>query len=479
MEMLKNRRWPVVDWRILIVVAVVWRIILVFAFSSSAAQLMPDQMILPGFGMLANDYGYFINAAENFYQTGNYSYRDDLPFAGRMPGYAVFYLLFRLFLSQEGANLMMIVAQAILGGLGVYALSRAAEIFYKSESAFWITFALGMLYPVSAFFDYKTITEGLATSSLCFSLYFLVSGMDRKRAWLLVLAGLFLTWSFFLRPYMGVLIPLMALYVLWNYPGKFPLKLSRGVIFLLPFIVLLGAWNIRNYQQFGKVVIMQTGGEESYGKIYSKSWVKVRALVTLWGGEAAYYEPNSEAHWFRLDTSDGPLNAPAHIYDYGCFSENDLRELKREYQQFHYSEEFDSTLNMQVANRAAAYIQCFKERRSTTDKIQHVWRFVRNAVFRSGSGYVAPLSNNLVDKAVRLFLMGGYYFILVMAVLAAFIRPRYSIFLIAPLIQFLGLLYISSTIEHRYFLTTLPFMMMGATGGIIGVYQWLQRRKSS
>jgi len=477
--MLKNRRWPVVDWRILVAVAVAWRIVLVFVFSSSVAELQPDRVIVPGFGMIADDYGYFINPAEKFYQEGNYSYRHDLPFAGRMPGYAVFYLLFRLFLSQEGANLMMIVAQAILGGLGVYALARTAEIFYKSEGAFWITFALGMLYPVSAFFDYQTITEGLAISSLSFSLYFLVRGMEKRHAGLLVLSGLFLTWSFFLRPYMGVLVPLVTLFVLWSYPGRLPLRFSRAVLFLLPFVVLLGAWNIRNYQQFGKVVLMQTAAEESYGKIYSNSWLRVRALVVLWGGEAAYFEPNSEAYWFRVDRGDGPLNAPAHIYDYNCFTENDLRELKSDYQRFHYSEGFDTTLNLQVAARAREYIECYKARRSTSDKLNHVGLFMRNAVFRSGSGYMLPLSNALADRVVRLLFLGGYYFILLMALLALFIRPKTWIFLTAPLLLVLSLMYISPIVEHRYFLTTLPFIVLAASGGVLGVMQWLNRPKSS
>jgi len=476
--MLKNRRWPVVDWRILVAVAVAWRIVLVFVFSSSVAELQPDRIIAPGFGMIADDYGYFINPAEKFYQEGNYSYRHDLPFAGRMPGYAVFYLLFRLFLSQEGANLMMIVAQAILGGLGVYALARTAEIFYKSEGAFWITFALGMLYPVSAFFDYQTITEGLAISSLSFSLYFLVRGMEKRHAGLLVLSGLFLTWSFFLRPFMGVLVPLVTLYVLWSYPGRLPVRLSRAVVFLLPFMVLMGTWNIRNYHQFGKVVLMQTSGEESYGKIYSKSWAKVRGLIVLWGGETAYFEPNSEAYWFRIDRGDDPLNAPAHIYAYNCFTESDLKELKLEYQQFHYSEGFDTTQNLRVAALAEQYIECFKERRSTTDKFRHIWRFVGNAVFRSGSSYMLPLSNTMLDRVMRLLFFGGYYFILLIAFSSVFVRPKTWIFLCAPVLMLLSLLYISSIVEHRYFLTALPFIVLAASGGILEVTQRFNRKKA-
>lgn len=476
---MENLRRPNLDWRILVMVAIAWRIALVFLFSWPVADLTPDKVIAPGFGMISNDYNYYFIPAENLYSEGEYTYRNDLPFAGRMPGYAVFYLLFRFFFSQEGTNLMMIVAQAVLGGLGVYALARASEMFFRRKDAFWITFALGMLYPVSAFFDYQTMNEGLSISALSFCLYFLLVGLE-KRHWIyLILAGLMLTWAFFLRPFLGVLVPLLALYVLWARSGSVGARLSVTTLFVLPFMLILGAWNVRNYQQFGKVVVMQTGGEESYGKIYSRSWAQIRALIVLWGGEAGYFEPHSEAEWFRIDRSDRPLNAPEHIYDYGCFTAEEMQELKKDYQQFHYSEGFDTLLNNQVAERAAAYAQCFKERRSFTDKVSQIQRFVRNGVFRSGSSYMMNLPNPVIDKMARLLFLGGYYLIILASMALIFIRPRFGILLIPSALLLLSLLWISPIIEHRYFLTTFPFLILGATASLVVLLDVFNRRKST
>lgn len=479
MQSLKNIKWPNVDWRMLILVAMAWRIALVFLFSWPVAESTPDRVIAPGFGMISNDYSYYIIPAENLLTEGEYTYRKGLPFAGRMPGYAAFYLLFRLFLSQEGANLMMIVAQALLGGLGVYFLARAAEMFFKRKDAFWITFALGMLYPVSAFFDYRTITEGLAISALSFCLYLLFRGLKNRHWALLAGAGLMLAWAFFLRPFLGILVPLLALFVLWQSNGSWKARFSATTIFILPFVILLGAWNLRNYQQFGKVVIMQTSGEESYGKIYSRSWSQIRSLIVLWGGETGYFEPHSEAEWFRIDKSDRPLNAPAHIYSYGCFSAEDMQELKKDYQQFHYSEDFDTLLNNQLVERAAAYVQCFKEHRSFSDRTRQIQRFVRNGVFRSGSSYMINLPIASVDKLVRLLFLGGYYLIILASVIVIFIRPRFGILLIPSALLLLSLLWVSSIIEHRYFLTTFPFLILAATGSFLVLVDVINRRKST
>ena len=125
-------------------------------FSSEITTQNPETAVKQGFGLIANDYHYFIDPAEQFYQTGEYSLQPGVPFAGRMPGYGIFYLLFRFFLSVEGANFMMIRTQAVRGGIGAYALARAAELYFKRFTAFVIVFCIGFLYPVTAFFDYQT-----------------------------------------------------------------------------------------------------------------------------------------------------------------------------------------------------------------------------------------------------------------------------------------------------------------------------------
>ena len=450
-----------------IVLAIAWRIALVFIFSTTVDDRAPDREIANGFGFIANDYHYFIDPAETYYQTGQYAIVEGEPFAGRMPGYAIFYLMFRMLMSQEMANLMMIVMQAVLGGLAAYVLARGAQFYYRRFAAFAVVFAVGFLYPVSAFFDYQTLTEGLAINNLCFAFYFIMRGVrGGSNKWIL-LAGVFLAWSVFLRPFLGILLPLYGLFLMWQTSGGATRKFGNAVLLGIPFTLALLAWNIRNYQVMDEVVLMETPSYESYGKTYSLAWVSIRNLINDWGGEPAYFEPGSAAEWFRVDRSDKPLDLPDQVYETGCFTPEDLEELKADFQEFHYRSGFDTTLNREIIEQVREYRSCYLEQQTTFDRGINTTRKIAKSIFRSGSSYMPLVEPTFVDKAFRLLFLGMYYLLLLGWLLGAVLVRKGWIWLVPAIALLFGILQVSSVLENRYFLTVFPFVILGFCGAFI------------
>lgn len=448
---------------VFLLVAVAWRLLLVFVFSTQITTTYPDKAVASGFGFIANDYHYFIDPAERLYTHGEYAVEEGVPFAGRMPGYGTFYLLFRVWMSQEAANLMMIISQAVFGGVGAYFLARAAEMYYRRRIAFLIVFAVGLLYPVSAFFDYQTLAEGVAINFMCIAFYMIMRGLQHKPVKWFLLAGFFIGWTVFLRPYLGIMLPLFGLFILWKSNEVFIRRLWHVVIFGLPFTIALLAWNIRNYQVMDNVVIMETSTAQSYGKTYSLAWLQIRNLIYFWGGETGYFEPGSDAEWFRKDSSDKPLNLPQRVYDAGCFTAEDLQKLKVDFQAFHYGPGFDTTLHDQVARTALEYRKCYVSQQSNIERAMISANVVKKSTLRSGSSYMPLVNPVWLDKIFRLLFLGMYYLLLIGWMVAAVMIPRSRIWILPAVALFIGIFQVSSVVEHRYFLTMMPFVIMGFT----------------
>lgn len=459
---------------VLFLIALLWRIALVFLFSSALTDLQPDRVILPYFGHIANDYIFLVRPAEHLFTDGEYVFRSGVPFAGRMPGYAVIYLFWRMMMSAESALVMVIISQAVFAALAVIALARAAQDFFNNKNAFAIAFLLGMLYPASAFFDYKTIAEGLTISLLSFALYFLVKSLKSQRKWHLLASGLLMAWIVFLRPYMLMLLPLFGLFILIRFQGSFRQRLIMSVIWALPFVVALGAWNVRNYTVFNKVILLQAKGPESYGKMYGKAWLQIREMIAAWGGQPAMYESGSEGEWFRSDRSERPLVLPAKVWNSGCFSPDDMLRLKNDYQQFHYSEGFDSTLSESVYERAVQYTSCYRNYLGITGR---TYLFVKRGipvVARSGSGYMPAVYPSWIEKPFRVYL-GAMYYLILLGWFWSSVRYRsLFMFLLPPLLLVPALLWVSPLVEHRYFLTLFPFAIFAFTGGLVKT-SWFSR----
>lgn len=208
---------------------------------------------------------------------------------------------------------------------------------------------------------------------------------------------------------------------------------------------------------------METSTNESYGKTYSMAWLQIRNLIYVWGGEPAYFEPGSEAEWFRKDQTNSPLELPEKIYASGCFTESDLRELKSDFQKFHYSADYDTTLHNHIAQTAMEYRKCYVSQQTSLERVALTANVVKKATLRSGSSYLPMVVPNWLDKFLRLLFLGMYYILLIGWLLSTVLIPGSRWWIVPVVLLFVGILNVSSVIEHRYFLSIFPFVILGFT----------------
>ncbi|HSY76981.1 MAG TPA: hypothetical protein VK890_09005, partial [Bacteroidia bacterium] len=213
------------------------------------------------------------------------------------------YFPFALFLSKATAYTIIIVLQFIAASLSVYCLAIIAYTVFKSKAMFYLTFYLFALSTYTSLFDSTLLTESFTCSFLIFAVFFLLKAFtnESKTYINLVFSGVFLTEVFFLRPVFAPLFLIFSvvLFVFFyrNKSGKIMLKL---ITFLLPFLLIDGAWTVRNYSKHDKFI---PATSFYYPRIANSYDLPLYTLVSSWGGANQYWEPDAEIRWFGV--SDG------------------------------------------------------------------------------------------------------------------------------------------------------------------------------
>ncbi|MCS7162007.1 MAG: hypothetical protein NZ958_01585 [Bacteroidia bacterium] len=156
----------------------------------------------------------------------------------RLPGYGLVYGAFYLLTQSRawafwGVGLFQWAIWSV--GLGLWLAEGARRGLPKGLLAVG---AAAVVFSPLGYYIRFTVTEPCATAAGLIGLY----GLYRQRP---LLAGFFLTWAFFLRPVLGVWLPLGGLWLLWHG------GLKRALLFSLPFALAESAWVYHNYRRYG------------------------------------------------------------------------------------------------------------------------------------------------------------------------------------------------------------------------------------
>jgi hypothetical protein len=260
--------------------------------------------VVPGTGWLdvlpAPDTFSYLNPAENLLTRGWWVVHPDqvLSQAGRMPGYGLSYLALRLWTSPETARMLLVCAQTVLAGVAVYYLALAAARVLGRDSVFFAV----LLVAGAAFFasewDYRLMTESLASSSAVFYFHQLAQYARDQRRRRLLFAGFWFAYMVFLRPF-GAPLLLAAVPFLWpggEWRRALPRVAGRLLLLASVFAVADGAWIARNYRIFGRVVPLQVNTKAGYNytlaQVAAFHWLGIT-------GQNPMGEPHSLGAWFR------------------------------------------------------------------------------------------------------------------------------------------------------------------------------------
>src|SRR6185312_8001041 len=321
------------NWKLFFITAIVIKLALL-SFIITLAHNWHGLVIQP-------DDGSYFSAVDNFLYNHCYCYIANLPFAGRMPGYSLVYLLFRLVLSPTPAVMAVVVFQFLLSCISAYVLCLIAFNIFNSTRVAVLTF---FLYCISAFpgiFDLYIVAESLSASVFIFTLYYLFKAFEsfEKRNKYLFLSGIFLTWAIFLRPYIGIFIIIIPIFILSKlYVAKTATIKNLFIsllLFGLPFALCESAWVYRNYNATHRLILLEDDMQLSYGKVYSLPWLAIDNLVYTWGEDATNFNEGSAGSYFRNVQDKAFKGFPARVFhNVSTYNNDSLVHLKAMYMKY-------------------------------------------------------------------------------------------------------------------------------------------------
>ena len=196
------------------------------------------------------------------------------PHTTRLPGYAIIYLLFRLFLPTFYAMISMAILHILIGAIASYLLAKAVYMVSHSKTLFLSTFIMYGLNPYVTRLDITPYADALSNYFVSISIYFITEYMIKQNRSLLIYSGLLLGWSAFMRPANIVLfIPSSIALLLLIKESNVIKKIKTALLFLYPVTIIMTSFYLSYYIETGELFRIK------YHKHYDHPYARKMQLV--------------------------------------------------------------------------------------------------------------------------------------------------------------------------------------------------------
>lgn len=418
--------------------------------------------------------------AEDFVQGNGYTSICRMP--GILPLYAPVSYLF----GPPAAKVFMIVIQFVCSVISVVLLGWIASVLFKSKRAMGYTV---ILYGISTFvsiWDHFLMSDSLSISFLIFSVYFIIRYLQTSKLRALIVSGLFITWSVFLRQIDVVAIPVLGL-ILLAYQWKQPIKIIRSVfVFAIPFVVCIGSWTYYNYQKTSRIIPLIAPFDECF-KITSEQLNAIGDLVRAWGENSVHWTEGGSAQWLLTNDFKGsspPVSPSVFTSRYNLDS---LTQLKADFAAFQKLENHlqKDSLGSEILKKAKAYKSSYVAEYPLNyyflNRLQLIRRFALPGYIDNVPGPPYP-QMNILHKAVK----GGSLLLLMLISILGFagslmviIKRDFALILWLgiPWSVLFVLACVLGYIEQRYFAPIYPFFLIFGVYFILSIQAVFQKKK--
>ena len=249
-----NRKYLLVS--IALVVKVLFFLFFWFHFNKNFSQ-KGKQQLLYGIVMSGHDTQGYLDPAQNFFTGKGYVDQSGNPTAFRMPGLAVVYGPLFFFLGAKTGAVLFVFLQLLLGSFSVYYLSKTAYFIFEKQIVFFTTFIVYLFSSFVSIYDHYLLSESFTTYFLIFSVYFFIKYLKNENYNTLLLSGIFVGIASLYRPAVIFVVFSLTCLLLLNgfYNKKRVKKIAQSLLcFGISAFLLLGAWTLRNYLVFEKVI---------------------------------------------------------------------------------------------------------------------------------------------------------------------------------------------------------------------------------
>jgi hypothetical protein len=395
----------------------------------------------------------------------------------RMPGLGVIYLPLELLFSKVIALNIFIILQIVLSAVSAYVLALISKLLFKKDIFFYTTFYIYLICAFTAISNSYPGSESFATSILIFAVYYYILALEGHKKSNFILSGTFLIWMIFIRPAHFPLILVFAVLITVQLIKNKQKVLPALFLFLLPITIVEGAWIIRNYMRYHKVI-------PTLNSIYLSN-CRDTYRFQIWQFEKAWGKEEWGIDWLtEKDTSDirkEKVPFPNYIYT-SKYNEDSLRSFKiflnksiiRYQVQKDLGKAYIDTMSKEnleiVQAKCNTYIESLKNERPFVYYVTSRWgilkHFFKLDMFGNFQEYYlgvicAGLYYSIIFIGfIGIILMAGYFFSLSYLALIP-ILPLYSVFIHAIILRLS---------QSRYFVPSYPFMIICAIYALYWLY---------
>lgn len=307
----------------------------------------------------------------------------------QMPGYSFVYLPLRLMLSSEGAMQAMVLLQILADAITVLLAARIAWQLSKDVRMVQLVFWISLLSTFVTSHDRFILTETYAAFALMLAIHGVSSQRPEKTSNVLI-TGFALAWLVFLKP---VFLPLLALFALAYLvrPSLGTTSNRWRTVFLLtlPFLILDGAWTLRNAVTHDRFQPLTDGihTEELERDVH----YPLMLLMQSYGCNYNWWDATAEIRWFTLGSSYSkhsemhgrPAPLPAYTHTIAC--PPDTISRLAELVSYSVDHPGDDAIYEQIAAKCQECITAFEEEKPFHYQITSRLRLLRIFVLNSGT----------------------------------------------------------------------------------------------
>lgn len=392
-----------------------------------------------------------------------------VPFAGRLPGILPIYGAVYAVMGHEAGSAAMIFLQFLMGCFGVWLLGQVAFRLLKSQVMAFIVMGLYLIYYPLHIYEHAGASESLSMVSCLLSFWFLLKYEEKGLKKYVLWAGIFFAWAVFCRPIFGAFgVGFMALlFMKKNKSGKLSLQspslsLSHSLLLLLPLLLALSAWTIRNKVTLNRFIPLEDAWHLSYPHEpeYGEGGMAIRKLIRTWGGDMLYWTEGSMGNVLMNPNSALTVqkDLPQRIYT-SDYQADSIQLLISYYNQGN---------QQKAASMANRFLGSYQQNKPLEAYFLSRIRLTANFFFRLIRHDLPYPSKDKIKPyqfVIKAFYILYYYLWAILGMLGGIFilwkkEKRLSLWLLFPISMTLILTMVLGMIEERYLLPLFPFMLI-------------------
>jgi hypothetical protein len=403
-----------------------------------------------------------------------------------MPGILPVYFPLRLLFSEVIAQQMIVILQMAFSSVTTVLLAILSARVFQSQKAFTICIILSCITTFISIRDCYLLSDSFCISSLIASFYFLSEYLTNKRKAQLIYSGVFVAWAIFLRQITLLALPVVAIFLVVEYRQAIRKSVTAFLIVILPVIVSIGAWTLRNQITYGRTVVLIAPLNECMYNL-TPELSAIRRLIIGVGEDFQPWVKGGGAYWFFNQPMENDSSFPFGEDDFtATMGKRELYSLRHDYRFISdtslTSHQRDS-LQQSVVLRAEAYSASYAREHALRYYIGNKIRFAYHFLFPNRIDDIPFPSRenmNILQLGIKSWSLVSLWLVNALAIgLAIFWllkrNWRLVIWSSVPFVFVIALCYLGY-IEQRYLATSFPFFLLLISGAIA---RFLDRFKKS